>query len=154
MRFVLVHGGCHGAWCWEKLIPELRKRGHEAVAIDRRFRFRSDEAATDFFFHDCSPEVAQWACSMLTPQPLAPMMEAISIPRFWAADLPRSLILCRQSRSSGGGEAGMKHTITRLGVEPFWMDSSHSPFLSQPSACAELMIEATRRAPIGPLRPS
>lgn len=34
MRFVLVHGASHGAWCWERLIPELEKLGHEAVAID------------------------------------------------------------------------------------------------------------------------
>jgi len=34
MRFVLVHGGFHGAWCWDRLIPELTARGHEAVAID------------------------------------------------------------------------------------------------------------------------
>ncbi|MBB5161527.1 alpha/beta fold hydrolase [Mycobacterium sp. AZCC_0083] len=34
MRFVLVHGGFHGAWCWERLIPELTARGHEAVAPD------------------------------------------------------------------------------------------------------------------------
>jgi pimeloyl-ACP methyl ester carboxylesterase len=34
MRFVLVHGAAHGAWCWERLIPELVKLGHEAVAID------------------------------------------------------------------------------------------------------------------------
>ncbi len=34
MRFVLVHGGFHGAWCWERTIPELVALGHEAVAID------------------------------------------------------------------------------------------------------------------------
>jgi pimeloyl-ACP methyl ester carboxylesterase len=34
MRFVLVHGGFHGAWCWERVIPELRQLGHEAIAID------------------------------------------------------------------------------------------------------------------------
>jgi alpha-beta hydrolase superfamily lysophospholipase len=34
MRFVLVHDAAHGAWCWELLIPELVKLGHEAVAID------------------------------------------------------------------------------------------------------------------------
>jgi pimeloyl-ACP methyl ester carboxylesterase len=34
MRFVLVHGGFHGAWCWELLIPELEALGHEAVAVD------------------------------------------------------------------------------------------------------------------------
>lgn len=34
MRFELVHGGYHGAWCWDKLAPELEKLGHSAVAID------------------------------------------------------------------------------------------------------------------------
>jgi pimeloyl-ACP methyl ester carboxylesterase len=32
--FGLVHGGFHGAWCWDRLIPELTSRGHEAVAMD------------------------------------------------------------------------------------------------------------------------
>lgn len=27
--FVLVHGGGHGAWCWERLTPLLRGGGHE-----------------------------------------------------------------------------------------------------------------------------
>lgn len=34
MRFVLVHGGHHGAWCWGKLVPELEALGHTALAID------------------------------------------------------------------------------------------------------------------------
>jgi pimeloyl-ACP methyl ester carboxylesterase len=34
MRFVLVHGGFHGAWCWEKLTPELVALGHDVLAID------------------------------------------------------------------------------------------------------------------------
>jgi pimeloyl-ACP methyl ester carboxylesterase len=28
-RFVLVHGAFYGAWCWERVIPLLRARGHE-----------------------------------------------------------------------------------------------------------------------------
>jgi pimeloyl-ACP methyl ester carboxylesterase len=34
MRFVLVHGGFHGAWCWSRTLPELERLGHEAIAID------------------------------------------------------------------------------------------------------------------------
>jgi pimeloyl-ACP methyl ester carboxylesterase len=34
MRFVLVHGGYHGAWCWEKMTPELEALGHDVLAID------------------------------------------------------------------------------------------------------------------------
>lgn len=34
MRFVLIHGGFHGAWCWSRTISELEGLGHEAIAID------------------------------------------------------------------------------------------------------------------------
>ena len=34
MRFVLVHGGFHAAWCWESTVAELNRLGHEAVAVD------------------------------------------------------------------------------------------------------------------------
>ncbi|SPH24431.1 Pyrethroid hydrolase [Defluviimonas aquaemixtae] len=33
-RFLLVHGSCHGAWCWRDLVPALQALGHEARAID------------------------------------------------------------------------------------------------------------------------
>jgi pimeloyl-ACP methyl ester carboxylesterase len=32
--FGLVHGGGFGAWCWERLIPELEARDHRAATID------------------------------------------------------------------------------------------------------------------------
>nr|XP_043638723.1 salicylic acid-binding protein 2-like [Erigeron canadensis] len=33
-HFVLVHGACHGAWCWYKLIPLLEASGHRVSAFD------------------------------------------------------------------------------------------------------------------------
>jgi pimeloyl-ACP methyl ester carboxylesterase len=32
--FGLVHGGGLGAWCWERLIPELHDRGFQAAPVD------------------------------------------------------------------------------------------------------------------------
>lgn len=32
--FILVHGGFHGSWCWERLLPLLRRHGHQAEAVD------------------------------------------------------------------------------------------------------------------------
>jgi pimeloyl-ACP methyl ester carboxylesterase len=29
--FVLVHGGWHGAWCWERVVPLLTAAGHHAA---------------------------------------------------------------------------------------------------------------------------
>jgi pimeloyl-ACP methyl ester carboxylesterase len=31
---VLVHGAWHGAWCWDRVVPRLRDRGLEVVAVD------------------------------------------------------------------------------------------------------------------------
>ena len=33
-RFVLVHGACHGAWCWADVAARLQELGHEVHAID------------------------------------------------------------------------------------------------------------------------
>ena len=47
MRFVLIHGGFHGAWCWSRTIPELENLGHEAIAVDiPGHGERADEEAT------------------------------------------------------------------------------------------------------------
>lgn len=32
--FVLVHGAWHGAWCWHKVVPLLRDRGHRVLVPD------------------------------------------------------------------------------------------------------------------------
>ena len=32
--FILVHGACHGGWCWEKVQPLLESRGHKVCAPD------------------------------------------------------------------------------------------------------------------------
>jgi pimeloyl-ACP methyl ester carboxylesterase len=42
--FALVHGAWHGAWCWERLTPELEARGHSVVAMD----LPSDDPAATF----------------------------------------------------------------------------------------------------------
>jgi pimeloyl-ACP methyl ester carboxylesterase len=34
VTFGLVHGSQHGAWCWERLTPELVAWGHDVVAVD------------------------------------------------------------------------------------------------------------------------
>uniref|UniRef100_F6GYW5 AB hydrolase-1 domain-containing protein n=1 Tax=Vitis vinifera TaxID=29760 RepID=F6GYW5_VITVI len=33
-HFVLVHGACHGAWCWYKVATLLRSAGHRVTALD------------------------------------------------------------------------------------------------------------------------
>ncbi|MCH2172469.1 alpha/beta fold hydrolase [Myxococcota bacterium] len=33
-HFLLIHGGSHGAWCWQACVEALERRGHRATAID------------------------------------------------------------------------------------------------------------------------
>ncbi|KAK4393856.1 Salicylic acid-binding protein 2 [Sesamum angolense] len=34
VHIILVHGACHGAWCWYKLKPLLEAAGHRVTALD------------------------------------------------------------------------------------------------------------------------
>ncbi|KAL3526728.1 hypothetical protein ACH5RR_011384 [Cinchona calisaya] len=34
VHFVLIHGACHGAWCWYKLVTLLRSSGYKVTALD------------------------------------------------------------------------------------------------------------------------
>lgn len=76
----------------------------------------------------------------------------MSIPAFWAADLPRSYILCAQDRAKP--HAMSESVIDRLGVEPLAIEASHSPFLSRPAELAELLVKATKTRPVRPLKPN
>jgi hypothetical protein len=39
--FALIHGGAHGGWCWEEVVPELERLGHASVAPDLPFENES-----------------------------------------------------------------------------------------------------------------
>ena len=44
--FVLVHGICHGSWCWSDTVERLAERGHRAFAVDLPLTSLADDAAT------------------------------------------------------------------------------------------------------------
>ena len=54
--FALVHGAWHGAWCWERLVPELELRGHRVVTMD----LPCDDGAASF------DDYADTVCAALT----------------------------------------------------------------------------------------
>ncbi len=251
-RFVFVHGGFHGAWCWQRTIAELAELGHQALAVDlpghgtrldeestlanrteaivsvlrpgdvlvghsgggfdatlaadarpdlvghlvylaaalpregrtypeaMTMRNREDgefdgdvgemlgylqfsedgamtfadfEGAWKYFYHDCDETTARWAFDQLGPERFGDTtVTPVSIPRFWAAELPRSFIVCAQDRSMPQWLAD--NVAHRLGVEQLVIDTSHSPFLSRPRELAVLLVHAITTAPVGPLMPN
>src|SRR6185436_4679232 len=86
--FALVHGSWHGAWCWERLEPELAARGHRAIAIDLPIE---DPDAGLGRHAD-----AAWAVSRLRPQSAAPRLEAWPLDAL--PDVDRTSIVCRDER--------------------------------------------------------
>lgn len=57
--FALVHGAWHGAWCWERLTPELSSRGHRVVVMD----LPSDDGSATF------DDYANHVCAALGDSP-------------------------------------------------------------------------------------
>ena len=126
--------------------------GYLHFSDDGAMTFANFEGAWEYFYHDCDEASARWAFEQLGPERGGDTsITPVSIPRFWAADLPRSFILCLQDRSM---PRWLADTVAkRLGVEQLTIDTSHSPFLSRPRELAELLIHATTTTPIGPLIP-
>ncbi len=91
--------------------------------------FADFDGAWKYFYHDCDEATARWAFDQLGPERFGDTtVTPVSVPRFWAADLPRSFIVCEQDQSM---PRWLADTVARrLGVEQLTIDTSHSPFLS------------------------
>jgi hypothetical protein len=226
-HFVLVHGGWHGAWCWEAEIAALERKGQTATAVElpsdqvgagaeqyaeaiaaavrepgsdvvvghslaglaiplvpglvpvgslvflasllpepgRSWREQlaaarpmaqwfyenglpkqerdeqgrtmwPQDVAAELFYHDCPPAVATEAAAQLRPQSPTPITETTPLAAF--PDVTTHYVGCRADRAVSGGWA-QQAARDRLGVEVTWMEGSHSPFLADPDALAELL---------------
>ena len=45
-HLLLIHGAFHGAWCWDRLLPELAAQGVDASAVELPFTSVADDQAT------------------------------------------------------------------------------------------------------------
>lgn len=255
MRFLLVHGPFHGAWCWDRTVAALARLGHEAVAVelpghaldgdnsttlaerrdaivsvmepgdvlvghssggfdiciaadaapertghlvflaaglpvegqrliskravvaegaegsdrptlsmpkdlddlhgfmaptpDGRVALNGFEGVYKYLYHDCDEATARAAYARLTPMASNHMLETVSLPRLWAAQPPRSYILCRDDRVESRHKSAV--ITARLGVEPLTIEGSHSPFISRPDTLAATLVQAAMTTPKGPL---
>lgn len=58
MHVVLVHGSYHGSWSWDRLTPELERRGHRVTAVDLPI---SDPAAGASEYADAAIAQVDWS---------------------------------------------------------------------------------------------
>ena len=103
--------------------------------------------ATELFFHDARPDVAQWATERLRPQAYR-VMEEVTPLAAWP-DVPCRSIVCRDDRAINPDWV-RRAARERLGTVALEIDGGHSPFMTRPDELADL-IEATMRG-IDPAR--
>ena len=78
-HFVLVHGGCHGAWCWFKLTDRLQNAGHKVTAIDLATSVtRPRDANTITTFSEYHQPLMEFLDSLPDAQLEAPDAEKVS----------------------------------------------------------------------------
>lgn len=56
---MLVHGGCHGGWCWENVVPLLENEGHTAVAPDLPGHGDDNTPISQVTLQDCANRVCE-----------------------------------------------------------------------------------------------
>jgi pimeloyl-ACP methyl ester carboxylesterase len=140
LTFGLVHGAWHGAWCWERLVPELELLGHRTVAVDlpaedphAGLTRYAELTAAALPVDDCTEDDARQAVARLRPQSSAPRGEPW--PEDGIPDVERTSIVCRDERCIRP-EWSRAVARAQLGVEPVELDGGHSPFLSRPRELA------------------
>ena len=97
-------------------------------------------AVRDLFYGDCSAAASANAIRLLVPEPVGPASTPVHVTAARWGSVPRSYILCTQDRAIS--PATQRAMIASVGVDRVLeMESSHSPFISQPEELAALLID-------------
>jgi pimeloyl-ACP methyl ester carboxylesterase len=91
--------------------------------------------ARQVFYGRVSPADADWAVALLSPEPIAPNREALTITEARWGRLPRAYVECLDDRALPIAVQRQMHAV--LPCDPVVsIDSDHSPFLSAPEELA------------------
>ena len=137
-EFLLVHGACHGAWCWDEVAERLRARGHRVAAVDlpghgrRAAEMRRASVAS----YAAAVADALAAEGMSHAVVVGHSMGGLVIPKaadmrvFHGLRVPRTYIRCLEDRAVVPSLTAQ--CAARLGVTPVDMDCAHNAMLSRP----------------------
>jgi pimeloyl-ACP methyl ester carboxylesterase len=90
----------------------------------------------DLFYNDMTPEDAAWAAAQLKPHNYAIVTEALT-QAAWHT-IPSTYVVCEQDQCL---LPAIQETMATRATQIRRLPTSHSPFLSQPSATARLIAE-------------
>jgi pimeloyl-ACP methyl ester carboxylesterase len=101
------------------------------------------EVFRDFFMQDADESHAREVWSRLAPQPYATWTDKLDLDRFYALELPRAYIACRDDLALDPG--GWHPTMSsRLGTfRLLEIDGSHEAMFTRPDDVAQALIDAS-----------
>jgi pimeloyl-ACP methyl ester carboxylesterase len=117
------------------LLPNL------AFSEDRTYHFIKNQALIkDIFYGDCSDDDAEWTKSKLVPEPTAPIETPLNLTQARYGRVPKSYIETRDDKAVSPMLQQKMRTAAGCD-EVIIMNTSHSPFLSQPAELARILTE-------------
>lgn len=156
MISVLVHGGAHGAWCWERMIfvscsvppegqavidilsPAVRPLAEQNLR-DRVASVLPEEIARQMFCNDMDPEQTRFVLERLVPEAWSPILEPSRL-RGLGRGVPATYV--KLLRDAVIPPALQDEMIAHLGrVDVVELDAGHDAMISQPEALASLLDE-------------
>ena len=100
----------------------------------------AEAAVRDLFYGDCTVAAGDKATRLLVPEPVGPATTPVHLTIDGWGSVPRSYILCSQDRAIS--PTAQRAMIASVGVDRvIEMDSSHSPFISQPERLAAVLVD-------------
>jgi pimeloyl-ACP methyl ester carboxylesterase len=108
-------------------MAEVGSGGAHIMPLDR---------AIHWFFHDCDLSIAARAATRLRPQSSTPLAAPYPLDRW--PEVPATYIQCQEDRALPAGWSSVAKE--QLGIEPIVIPGGHSPFYTNPTRLAELLL--------------
>jgi len=132
--FLISDGQC--LYDFATLDPENLVLPNLSFSEDESAMTFNQDAVKEALYADCSDEDVAWARSLLQTQAAAPFGAPLQITAERSGSVPKYYIECLQDRAITPGIQKIMYTENPCD-KVFTMDSSHSPFISQPQEVAQ-----------------
>ncbi len=106
-------------------------------ALDGGLMLPDPAQADEVFYADCDAATRQWAKSRLRPQSGATVIEPVPRPAW--RKIPSTYVVCANDMAMPADL--QRNVFAPRASEMLELQASHSPFLSQPAAVADLLAE-------------
>ena len=117
-------------------VVQVRTELDEAMKVDGAFVRLDVEHAVTSLYLECTSEIQEWAIPQLTSQTLASFRGRRQSND---AKVPSRFLLCRNDRAL---DPSLQERMAEGCDEVIELSSDHSPYLSHPAQCAELILGA------------